>query len=82
MQHQVVGVKLAVAMLKDDMSSTKTDLFSLPSPREWKVSISAREVELPPPQDSWLVFELPVYSYQFATLQRRDGGIDHLYRAA
>ncbi len=34
MQHQVTGVKLAVAMLKDDMFSTKTDLLTLPSPRE------------------------------------------------
>ena len=49
MQHQVSGVKLDVAMLNVDMFSTRTDLCSLPSPREWKVSISAIEVGHPPP---------------------------------
>jgi hypothetical protein len=33
-QHQVAGVKLAVAIVKFDMFSTKTDLFNLPSPIE------------------------------------------------
>jgi hypothetical protein len=29
--------------------STKTDLFTLPSPREWKVSKSLKEEGFPPP---------------------------------
>ncbi len=49
MQHQVAGVKLDVAMLNVDMFSTRTDLCSLQSPSEWKVSISAIEEEHPPP---------------------------------
>ena len=83
MQHQVSGVKLDVAMLNVDMFSTRTDLCSLPSPREWKVSISAIEVgHPPPPQDCRLVFELPVNSNEFTALRRRYGGIGSVYDAA
>ncbi len=74
MQHQVEGVKLAVAMLKDDMFSTRTDLLTLLSPRKWKWDIPA-----PTPQDSWFVFELPIDSYQFTTLRRRDWLVGGLY---
>ena len=56
MQHQVAGVKLDVAMLKVDMSSTRTDLCNLPSPSEWKVSISAMEEEHPPPPPEQLAW--------------------------
>ncbi len=46
-QHQVAGVKLVVVIVKLAMFSTKTDLFTLPSPREWKVSMSL---------NGWLAF--------------------------
>jgi hypothetical protein len=84
MQHQVSGVKLDVAMLNVDMFSTRTDLCCLPSPRVWKVSISAIEVGQPPPppQDCWLIFELPVNSNEFTALRRRNGGVGILYDAA
>jgi hypothetical protein len=56
-QHHVAGVKLVVAIVKLAMFSTKTDLLTLPSPREWKVSMSLKEEDTPPPpQNSWLVF--------------------------
>ena len=48
-QHQVAGVKLVVAIVKLAIFSTKTDLFTLPSPREWKVSKSLKEEGFPPP---------------------------------
>ena len=48
-QHQVAGVKLVVAIVKLAIFSTKTDLFTLPSPREWKVSKSLKAEGFPPP---------------------------------
>ena len=41
-------MKLVVAIVKLAMFSTNTDLFTLPSPREWKVSMSPKEEGLPP----------------------------------
>jgi hypothetical protein len=49
MQHHVVGVKLVVAIVRLAMFSPKTDLFTLPSPIEWKVSMSPTEEGSPPP---------------------------------
>ncbi len=55
-QHQVAGVKLVVAIVKLAIFSTKTDLFTLPSPREWKVSMSLKEEGPPPPKTVGLLF--------------------------
>jgi len=48
-QHQVAGVKLVVAIVKLAMFSTRTDLLTLPSPKEWKFSMSQKEEDIPPP---------------------------------
>jgi hypothetical protein len=55
-QHQVAGVKLAVAIVKLDIFSTRTDLFNLPSPKEWKVSSSPREERHPTPPPGQLAY--------------------------
>jgi hypothetical protein len=48
-QHHVAGVKLVVAIVKLAMFSTRTDLLTLPSPKEWKFSMSQKEEDIPPP---------------------------------